>query len=241
MAASGQRHMAIDNWLFQQHCAARHPATLRFYTWSPVAISLGYHQRRYPTHWDNLRWQDRPVDLVRRPTGGRAVLHQGDLTYAVVVSGLSGNRRQGYEAICRFLIAGWQRLGVSLSYGTAQRSEGPSPNCFATATTADLITPSGEKLIGSAQRRDRNTVLQHGSMRLIPDPALFQAIFGPDSTPAPLGQPLLPQALGQLSPDQLHHQVMDALVTAAAATFQADFVVAPLSPEEIDRALAAAH
>ena len=83
----------------------------------------------------------------------------------VVMSGLSGSRRQTYEDICQFLITGWQTLGVTLTYGQAQRGYGRTPNCFATATAADLVTSEGIKLIGSAQRRDRNTALQHGSMR----------------------------------------------------------------------------
>ena len=67
--------MAIDRWLLQQHRAGKMPSTLRFYTWSPAAISLGYHQRDYPSFWEQLTWKGQPLDMVRRPTGGRAVLH----------------------------------------------------------------------------------------------------------------------------------------------------------------------
>ncbi|HEY9649888.1 MAG TPA: lipoate--protein ligase family protein, partial [Coleofasciculaceae cyanobacterium] len=79
--------MAIDQWLLEQHRIGNHPPVVRFYTWASPTISLGYHQRRWPVFWQQLTWQGIPLDLVRRPTGGRAVLHQGDLTYMVVTSG----------------------------------------------------------------------------------------------------------------------------------------------------------
>ncbi|PSP25205.1 MAG: biotin--protein ligase [Cyanobacteria bacterium SW_8_48_13] len=110
MEAKGATQMALDYWLWQQHCQGKHPPTIRFYTWSPVAISLGYHQRRWPSFWNELAAAG-VVDLVRRPTGGRAVLHQGDLTYMVVVSGMSGKRLEVYEKICEFLIEGWRSIG----------------------------------------------------------------------------------------------------------------------------------
>ncbi|MEO1299948.1 MAG: lipoate--protein ligase family protein, partial [Cyanobacteria bacterium J06636_16] len=77
--------MAVDTWLLDQLIAGQQPPTLRFYRWRPAAISLGYHQKRWPATWRALSWQDQPVDLVKRPTGGRAVLHQGDLTYAIAL------------------------------------------------------------------------------------------------------------------------------------------------------------
>lgn len=173
--------MAIDQWLLEEHRQGKHPPTLRFYTWLPVAISLGYHQRRYPEFWQTLTWQGKAVDLVRRPSGGRAVLHQGDLTYAVVTSGLSGNRIQDYQTICEFLIRGWRSLGVELGFGNAGRgyihSYVHNPNCFGTATVADLVLADGTKLIGSAQLRRDQAILQHGSMRLTPDRGLFEQVF----------------------------------------------------------------
>jgi lipoate---protein ligase len=77
---SGALQMAIDRWLLDQCTHHKHPPTLRFYTWSPAAISLGRLQKQWPDHWHNLAWQGQPIDIVRRPTGGRAVLHAGDLT-----------------------------------------------------------------------------------------------------------------------------------------------------------------
>ena len=220
LQASGDVQMAIDRWLLQQHGAGLHPPTLRFYTMSPPALSLGYHQHRWPEFWQQLEWQGVPVDVVRRPTGGRAVLHQGDLTYAVVTSGLAGNRIQAYQAICEFLIVGWRSLGIELHYGDAGRSYIHNPNCFGNATGADLVTDAGVKLIGSAQLRRDGAILQHGSMQLQPDIKLFSQVFGEEVTPA---------ALSLNIPIET---IINALVTAAGCCFGVQWVVQPLTEAE---------
>lgn len=215
--------MALDHWLLEQHQQGNHPPTLRFYTWEPAAISLGYHQRQWPQFWSELCWQGQPVDLVRRPTGGRAVLHQGDLTYAVVLSGLSGSRMEAYQQICEFLIQGWRSLGVELHYGQAGRGYIHHPNCFGTATVADLVLPDGAKLIGSAQLRRGTAILQHGSIRLQPDAKLFRQVFGE--------APFLPQL-----PLDVQRLPLEAVVTvlqqAAIQTFGIELQEQPLSPLE---------
>lgn len=209
--------MAIDAWLLQQVQQGIHPPTLRFYTWQPTAISLGYHQKRFPERWQHLAQQG-TLDLVRRPTGGRAVLHQGDLTYAVVISGVRGKRQAIYEEICQFLIAGWQQLGISLQYGQEGRGYRDVANCFETATGADLVTSQGEKLIGSAQLRRGETLLQHGSMQLHPDPHLFQDVFNQ-----------LPVAV---SCNLSHEEIMASLKGAAIKCFDIDLVTQPLRRKE---------
>ncbi|WP_157072203.1 lipoate--protein ligase family protein [Picosynechococcus sp. PCC 73109] len=176
--ASGETQMAIDAWLLDQHLQGKIPSVLRFYTWEPVAISLGYHQRKYPDFWNDLTYQGKKIDLVRRPSGGRAVLHQGDLTYAIITSGLKGDRQTNYETLCQFLIAGFGELGIPLSYGHQQRNYGHFDSCFRTHTKADLVTESGYKLIGSAQLRRQGAILQHGSIRLNSDPELYEKVFG---------------------------------------------------------------
>lgn len=225
LEAPGQVQMAIDKWLLEQHLLG-HPSSLRFYTWSPSAISLGYHQRQYPEYWGNLRWRGDKLDLVQRPTGGRAVLHQDDLTYAVVTSGLVGNRVQVYKKICEFLIQGWRSLNVELHYGTAGRGYIHNPNCFGTATDADLVTSDGCKLIGSAQLRRGKAILQHGSMRLQPNAELFTAVFGTDLTSVQLPQNLDLET------------IITALVAAAIDCFHIQFVLQPLSSDEWKQILA---
>ncbi|MEJ1932253.1 biotin/lipoate A/B protein ligase family protein [Nostoc sp. NIES-2111] len=217
--ASGSVQMAIDRWLLEQHQSGKHPPTLRFYTWSPPAISLGYHQRQYPQHWNNLTWRGQKLDLVRRPTGGRAVLHQGDLTYAVVTSGLPSNRVAAYQKICEFLIQGWKAIAIELTYGTAGRGYIHNPNCFGTATGADLVLPDGTKLIGSAQLRRGDVILQHGSMRLQPDTELFVQVFGAEAfTPVQLNLSV--------------EQIITALTAAASDCFDMQLEVKPLCLSE---------
>lgn len=231
--------MAIDLWLLEQYVSGNHPPVLRFYTWDPVAISLGYHQRRWPQRWENLMWQGMPIELVRRPTGGRAVLHQGDLTYMVVMSAPdagegTGAKRSpvpGYEAICEFLIAGWRSLGVELQYGRAGRGYRQTANCFATATGADLVLPSGEKFIGSAQLRRNGAVLQQGSMQLNPSPELFSEVFGASGRVQ--GLPVLSLPL-----EGFRERAIASLVESASGCFKVQLIPQPLSEgewEEINR------
>lgn len=231
LQASGSIQMALDAWLLEQHQQGLSPPILRFYTWSPAAISLGYHQRQWPQAWNQLIWQGQKVDLVRRPTGGRAVLHQGDLTYMVVMPGLAGSRIQAYQAICQFLIQGWRSLGIQLNYGQTGRGYIHNPNCFGTVTGADLVLESGIKLIGSAQLRRGATVLQHGSMLLQPDSDLFSQVFGSNFSAPAQQLPLLPKA-------DLFHGVIEALVSAASHCFNAKFVEQPLSRSEWQAVLA---
>jgi lipoate---protein ligase len=219
--ASGQIQMSIDQWLLQQHLFGQIPPTLRFYTWSNPTISLGYHQRHYPEHWQSLVWQDSHVDLVKRPTGGRGVLHQGDLTYAFIGSGFVGKRVEVYQQICQFLIDGWRSIGVDLQYGHAGTGYIHNPNCFGTATSADLVCADGYKLIGSAQLIKSGTILQHGSMRLHPNLELFHQVFG-ETIRYP------PSAISQL----INTQIIDALTNAAQNYFQVKFEVEPLIDRE---------
>lgn len=228
LKAPGRIQMAIDLWLLEQHQQGLHPPTLRFYNWSPLAISLGYHQHRWPEFWHQLSWESVPVELVRRPTGGRAVLHQGELTYMVVTSELSSSRIQAYQQICEFLIQGWRSLGLELYYGNVRLDYIHNPNCFGTATSADLVAASGFKFIGSAQLRRTRAILQHGSIRLEPDTALVNLVFGEVLQPVklPISQ----------SGEALIQTVVDALTIAASRCFDIELLMQPLSKEELQAA-----
>ena len=217
--------MAIDRYLLEQHRQGKQPPTIRFYTWQPAAISLGYHQKDYPPAWKDLTWQGQPLDIVHRPTGGRAVLHQGDLTYMVITSVTPGKRLEVYKQICQFLIMGWRSLGVSLDYGKATKEYIQHHNCFATATGSDLVTATGNKVIGSAQLRRGQTVLQHGSMLLNTDKTLYRQVFG-----VSLAQNLLTTITSDS--DRSREKIIQNLTQAASATFKIDIVEQPLSTKE---------
>jgi lipoate---protein ligase len=167
------------------------------------------------------RLRQRSIDLVKRPTGGRGVLHQGDLTYAFIGSGFTGKRVEIYQQICQFLIDGWRSIGVDLQYGMAGKGYIHNPNCFGTATSSDLVCADGYKLIGSAQLIKSGAILQHGSMRLNPDLELFEKVFG-ESIALP------PAAILQLTMPQ----IIDALIQAAQQDFQVKFEIEPLSDRE---------
>ena len=232
--ASGEVQMAIDRFLLEQHRLGKTLPVIRFYTWLPAAISLGYHQKDYPSAWKNLTWQGQPLNIVRRPTGGRAVLHQGDLTYAVVMSISPGKRLAVYKQICQFLIEGWRSLGVNLDYGTATEEYVRHHNCFATATGSDLVTAAGNKVIGSAQLRRGKVVLQHGSITLNTNHKLYKQIFN-----LPLKENLLTniKQKGDYGNQDIElkgfrDKIIQNLITAAISTFKIDIVEQPLSTKE---------
>ena len=129
----GDWQMALDAWLLSQ----RQPA-LRLYRWGGrPTLSLGLHQRHLESHWLALA-QAGHLDLVRRPSGGRAVLHGGDLSYALVWPDAPGNRRQAYLEACAWLQLAFGRMGLPLQFGH-QPARPQQPNRFATSTAADLV------------------------------------------------------------------------------------------------------
>jgi len=159
--------MAVDAALMESVRAGAPPA-LRFYRWNPPCLSLGRNQPaagRYDL--DALR--ARGVDVVRRPTGGRAVLHDRELTYSVVVEeGVLGGPRECYAAVNRALVAGLRRLGVEAALQPRTGARAPVPSlapCFKEPAEGEVVA-GGRKLVGSAQWREGGVVLQHGSLLL---------------------------------------------------------------------------
>ncbi|WP_330202694.1 biotin/lipoate A/B protein ligase family protein [Cyanobacterium sp. Dongsha4] len=227
--ASGKLQMAIDLWLLQQHKEKNTTPSLRFYTWNPPAISIGVSQKKHiPSHWQNLTYENQPLEIVKRPTGGRGVLHLGDLTYSVVTSYSQGTVIETYEEICQFLILGWEKLGLSLHLGKPKQKYLNSANCFSLATNADLMDDEGNKFIGSAQLRQGKYLLQHGSMMVKCDRTapltyrtLYEQVF--NSSPPQINIPS-----GLIMP-----KIVNVLVEAAAECFQCHFEIQPLSVEEI--------
>ncbi len=198
LGLSGCWQMAIDEWLLDR--AGREPvaeaaaplAVLRFYTWSRPTLSLGFHQRRLHQRWIELARRGE-LQLVRRPSGGRAVLHASELTYALVWPQAPARRREAYRATCAWLQQGFTDLGLPLQFG-ADPVDPLHPSCFAASTAADLVHHGGGKRIGSAQLWRRGVLLQHGSILLRPDAALWRRVL--DEDPPPI-EPL------SLSPERL--------------------------------------
>lgn len=154
--------MAVDHGLAEG--LAPGEAVLRFYGWDRPTVSFGRNEpasRRYR--------REAPVDWVRRPTGGRAVLHRDELTYAVVFPAAAGLRR-AYLQIHEALAMGLRPLGLAV--GLAPASEAAPPTapgaCFSRPVGGELLT-EGRKILGSAQARIGRNILQHGSLLRVED------------------------------------------------------------------------
>jgi lipoyl(octanoyl) transferase len=160
-------NMSVDAALHRSHAEAGGPPTLRFYQWSQPTLSLGAGQK-LPAWLSLERLHSLGVALVRRPTGGRAVIHGGDLTYAVVAGEREGFPRsvtQVYRRLCRGLQAGLARLGIEVLPGTPRCLNNDSFNCFGGVAGGDLSW-QGKKFVGSAQVWQGRTFLQHGAILL---------------------------------------------------------------------------
>lgn len=167
----GATNMAIDEAIMEAVAAGEQPPTLRFYGWQPACLSLGYSQP-----WQVVDWEacaERGWNVVRRPTGGRAILHVDELTYSVVgpehEPRLQGGILPSYLRLSDALAAGLAKLGVSPQRaGAPGRGGAQGPVCFDQPSNYE-ITSGGRKLVGSAQARRRGMVLQHGTLPLYGD------------------------------------------------------------------------
>jgi lipoyl(octanoyl) transferase len=168
---TGAWNMAVDEAILEAHRLGLAPPTLRVYRWARPTLSLGYAQKEV--------FADVPagVDVVRRPTGGRAVLHAGDFTYAVVAKGLPEGVRASYELLAQGLAVALGQLGLETQLTPGALGAPGSPDCFKAATQADLQA-AGRKLIGSAQTRRAGAVLQHGSLYVRYPADLASRVFG---------------------------------------------------------------
>lgn len=159
---------------------------LRFYRWRRPTLSLGRHEPARP-RWSPERLAAHGIDVVRRPTGGRAVLHDRELTYAVAVhAGGPGSMRELYGTVNGALVSGLRALGVPAEPArvpgrAASPDEGP---CFGTPADGEVMA-GGRKLVGSAQVRIEGRLLQHGSILLADDQARLHELR--DDAPSPGG------------------------------------------------------
>jgi len=180
--SNGFLNMAIDEAMLEAHLYGFTPPTLRVYRWSPPALSLGYFQNLERVV-ELKRCSVLGIEIVRRLTGGRAVLHQNELTYSVVTSekhGVPKSITQSYQFLSKALIAAYGILGLEVCLAP-RTGRLLSAACFTSATLADL-TFQGRKLAGSAQFRKGDALLQHGSLPIGLDAQLFFSILKFHST-----------------------------------------------------------
>jgi lipoate-protein ligase A len=139
--------------------------TLRTYSWDPPCLSLGCFQKYSEVNVEKTK--ELGFDVVRRPTGGRAVLHDQELTYCIVTKPphpiLEQKVLDSYYHLCQGIVMGLNYLGVNASLKKSEDKELSTPSCFAAPTFND-IEAGGKKLVGSAQMRNSDGMLQHGSI-----------------------------------------------------------------------------
>ncbi|HEX8946379.1 MAG TPA: lipoate--protein ligase family protein [Gemmatimonadaceae bacterium] len=194
--ANGAENMALDEALMDR---ARETGdwVLRIYSWSAPTISLGRNQSARG-RYDLDRIQTLGLGVVRRPTGGRAILHDREITYSVTAPvGDAGDLHESYHRINRLLLHGLRSLGVAATVANpTTRSAAPTmAPCFNEPSAGEL-TLDGRKLAGSAQWRSADALLQHGSILVADDQSLLATLArdGQRGIPAPA---TLTDALGE--------------------------------------------
>ena len=170
--ARGAWNMAVDESILEHVGRGASLPTLRLYAWDPACLSLGHAQPFADV--DTTRLKERGWEVVRRATGGRAILHTDELTYSVIAPNdepsVAGSVLESYNRLAQALLLGVKNLDlpVEMKEGKTDGTSTPNPVCFEVPSAYE-ITVDGKKLIGSAQARKKEGVLQHGSLPLTGD------------------------------------------------------------------------
>ncbi|MGM0842088.1 MAG: lipoate--protein ligase family protein [Bacillota bacterium] len=179
-------NMALDEALLDWHSEGKIPPTIRFYGWDPATLSIGYFQKvEKEINLDAVK--EHSLGFVRRPTGGRGVLHEHELTYSVIVSEehpeMPKTVTEAYRVISEGILKGFQGLGLEAYFAvpkTAEEREGlknpRSAVCFDAPSWYELVV-EGRKVAGSAQTRQKGVILQHGSILLDLDEDKLFSLF----------------------------------------------------------------
>ena len=239
--------MAVDESIAEAAAAGDVAPTLRFYRWQRPTVSLGRFQKTSDV--DETRIAEHGYDLVRRATGGRAILHVDELTYSVAGpitdQHMAGGVMDAYLRFSNALLSGLTTLGLKAEKAGASARAGRelSAACFEIPSAYE-ITAGGRKLMGSAQSRRQGYVLQHGSLPLWGDVArLVEVLALPCAAKEHLRQQLRRQAVTlaealELSPDsdQLDFpRLAAAMADAFASSLGQDLEPGTLSPNELRR------
>ncbi len=246
-AADGAANMAIDEAIAQHVAEGLVPPTLRFYAWEPPCLSLGYAQPAAEVDFERLHrlgWS-----VVRRLTGGRAILHTDEVTYSVAVPlddpRVAGGVVESYRRLAQGLLAGLIALGAPVRANPENEGvDDPSskgPVCFEVPSAYE-ITVNGRKLMGSAQtRRGGSVVLQHGTLPLTGDLGRIceALVFRDEAERAEARRRVLARAI--TLEEALGHPVEAAEVIAAlrhgfSTVLNVELVESPLTPPELARA-----
>jgi lipoate-protein ligase A len=205
-AASGSYNLALDEALFRLVRQGKSPPTVRFYGWSAPAVSVGYFQR-WERQIDPEACRRQGIAIYRRITGGRAVLHRDEITYSVACTGgsalLGADLQTSYRTMACALAEGLRLLGVEAelappSSGKDARRAAGHPSCFA-ASSGHEIRAESRKLAGSAQKREGDDFLQHGSILVSRHDEEFHSLLrsSPENSAVDYGMTSLEDLLGR--------------------------------------------
>lgn len=241
----GASNMAVDCAILEAVACGGQPPTLRLYGWAPFCLSLGYGQRIHDVDQDALAacaW-----DLLRRPTGGKAILHGDELTYSLCLPldhpMAQGGVLESYRRISAGLLRALESLGldaVAQHQGESGRQADLGPVCFEMPSHYE-ISVGGRKLIGSAQLRRRGAVLQHGTLPLVGDVSRICDALRFESEAARAEQKAKVRARAVTLAQALGESLSWATAAAAfeqgfAAAFDLELAPARLSSAEVARA-----
>jgi lipoate-protein ligase A len=245
---TGAANMAVDQAIAEACAAGESRPTLRFYRWNPPAVSLGRHQPAADV--DTARAAALGYDVVRRTTGGRAILHTDELTYSVAAPEseprVAGGVMDAYLRLSNALVAGLHQLGVEADKAGGEVRAGPnvSAACFEAPSAYEIVV-GGRKLLGSAQSRRAGYVLQHGSLPLVGDIGRLVDVLALDEgTRATLRAELeqractLAEALGQhdyAAPELSFEHVAATLAAAFSTALEVTLRPGTLTPGELRR------
>ena len=241
---TGARNMAVDEAVLRGVINGESPPTLRFYAWQPPCLSLGYGQR----------WTDADLNLiaqngwhiVRRATGGRAILHTDELTYSIVLPEshplAEGGILESYRRISRGLVAGLSKLGMEpLAEKQTEGVRHVGPVCFEVPSHYEITTGDRRKLIGSAQLRRRGAILQHGSLPLTGDIGrIVDALTYDNAIHREEARFMVRQRAATLEDALGHvvtwHAAVDAMIAGFAEAMNADLIPGTLTDSEMHEA-----
>jgi lipoate-protein ligase A len=226
--AAASRNMALDEELFREAISPIALPVLRFYTWSPAAVSLGrFQDQERAVNAGACR--RRGIDIVRRITGGRAVLHCDELTYSIIArsdSDLFPNDILGtYKVIAAGLLAGLRELGIAAEmvsrsgrHAGMVKSSPQEPACFSSPSWYEILV-KGRKIIGSAQRRVGGAFLQHGSI-LIGYDSVLEAEVIPGGGMRDAVTCIRTELGREVGPDEVKQAFREGFVRALGMKFQ---------------------
>lgn len=177
--------MALDEAISEAVKQRLSPPTLRLYEWDRPSVSIGYFQKISEINIDYCNKEDYPV--VRRLTGGRAILHDSELTYSFSAltdsDPFKGTLRDNYAIISNALIAGLRKYDINavMSFDKKRDPNYRNPACFKSMSFGE-VTVDGKKIIGSAQKRYKDSFLQHGSLVLSFDAKPLKKVLNGSNT-----------------------------------------------------------